>query len=119
MKHIEKDELYRHLSAFLRAKGIDLKEGSYTNFIHNGCKVLAEAVNLSQQGLERAKNGLNEKLGQVRQAIHQKTAPKPPPSQPAQPAPPAGPAPPKARKKKRSKGKGKARGARGRGARVA
>ena len=87
MKRIEKDELYEHLSQFLQKKGIDLKEGSYTNFIHNGCKVLAEAVNLSQYGLERARKGLSQRLDQVRQAIHERTAPKPPSRTPSQPTP--------------------------------
>ena len=92
MKRIEKAELYEHLSEFLKTKGIDLKEGSYTNFIHNGCKVLAEAVNLSQQGLDRARNGLNDKLDRMRRVIHEKTAPKPPPAGPApNSAPAAGP----------------------------
>jgi uncharacterized membrane protein len=95
MKHVEKEELYAHLSGFLKTKGIELKEGTYTNFIHNGCKVLAEAINLSQQGVERARNELNEKLDQMREIIHKKTAPRPPASPPASAAsaPAAGPAP--------------------------
>ena len=91
MKHIEKEELYAHLSGFLKAKGIELKEGSYSNFIHNGCKVLAEAINLSQQGVQRAKSGLNEKLDEMREIIHKKTAPRRPASPPAGAASAAGP----------------------------
>jgi hypothetical protein len=83
MKHIEKEELYAHLSDFLKSKGIELKEGSYSNFIQNGCKVLAEAINLSQQGVRRAKSGLNEKLDEMREFIHQKTAPRRPANPPA------------------------------------
>jgi hypothetical protein len=83
MKHIEKEELYAHLSDFLKTKGIELKEGSYTNFIHNGCKVLAEAINLSQQGVHRAKSGLDGKLDQMREIIHKKTAPRRPANAPA------------------------------------
>jgi hypothetical protein len=33
---------------------------------------------MSQTGLERAKTGLEKKFDQVRQVIHEKTAPKPP-----------------------------------------
>jgi hypothetical protein len=106
MKHIEKEELYAHLSDFLKAKGIELKEGSYSNFIHNGCKVLAEAINLSQQGVQRAKSGLNEKLDEMREIIHKKTAPRRPANPPAGAPSAAGPtvaadapgAPPKAGK---------------------
>jgi len=93
MKTIEKAELYEHLSKFLQTKGIELKEGSYTKGIHAGCSLLADAINLSQTGLERAKSGLDKKLDQVRQVIHEKTAPKSN-SDPA----PASAAPPKAPK---------------------
>src|SRR6266566_8094772 len=77
MKQIQKDELYEHLGQFLKDKGIELTEGSYTKGIHAGCSLLADAINLSQAGLERAKAGLDKKLDQVRQVIHEKTAPKP------------------------------------------
>jgi hypothetical protein len=82
MKPIQKDELYKHLSHFLKSKGVELKEGSYTKGIHAGCSLLADAINLSQTGFERAKAGLDKKIGEVRQVIHQKTAPRPtaPPS---------------------------------------
>ena len=89
MKPIQKDELYAHLGEFLKNKGIELKEGSYTKGIHAGCSLLADAINLSQSGLERAKAGLDKKLDQVRQVIHEKTAPKSPrtPNGKAQDAP--------------------------------
>ena len=78
MKRIQKDELYEHLGQFLKSKGVELKEGSYTKGIHAGCSLLADAINLSQTGLERAKAGLDKKLDQVRQVIHEKTSPKKP-----------------------------------------
>ena len=94
MNSIRKDELYENISQFLKGKGIELKEGSYTKGIHAGCSLLADAINLSQTGLERAKvglektkDGLEKKLDQVRQVIHEKTAPKPPVT--ATPPPPA------------------------------
>ncbi len=93
MKHIQKEELYAHVSGFLKTKGIELKEGSYTNFIHNGCKVLAEAINLSQQGVQRAKSGLNEKLDEMREIIHRKTAPRRPANPPAGAASASAPGP--------------------------
>jgi type IV secretory pathway TrbL component len=77
MKSIQRDELYEHLSGFLKGKGIELKEGSYAAGIQKGCTLLADAINLSQKGLSRAKGEIDKKLGQMRQAIHEKTAPKP------------------------------------------
>jgi len=76
MKTIRKDELYENLSQFLKSKGIELTEGSYTKGVHAGCSLLADAVNLSQAGLERAKNELEKRLDQVRQVIHETTAPR-------------------------------------------
>jgi hypothetical protein len=76
MKPIQKDELFQNLSQYLKTKGIELQEGSYTRKIHQSCTVLADAINLSQQGLEKAKAGIDRKLDQVRQVIHEKTAPK-------------------------------------------
>jgi hypothetical protein len=78
MKTIRKDELYENLSQFLKSKGIELTEGSYTKSVHAGCSLLADAVNLSQAGLERAKNELEKRLDQVRQVIHETTAPRKP-----------------------------------------
>ena len=79
MNPIQKDELYENICQFLKNKGIELKEGSYTKGIHAGCSLLADAINLSQTGLERAKTGIEKKFDQVRQVIHQKTAPPKPP----------------------------------------
>ena len=76
MKQIRKDEIYNHLSEFLKGKGVELKEGPYTRGIHAGCSMLADAINLSQVGLERAKVGLERGVDQMRQVIHEKTAPK-------------------------------------------
>src|SRR5262249_14930474 len=76
MKPIEKSELYEHVTGFLKSKGVELKSGSYASGIQAGCSLLADAINLSQQGLSRAKVELDEKLDRVRQAIHEKTAPK-------------------------------------------
>jgi hypothetical protein len=76
MKPIQKDELYEHLSGFLKGKGIELKEGSYASGIQKGCTLLVEAINLSQKSLSRAKGEVDKKLDQMRQVIHEKTAPK-------------------------------------------
>src|SRR5437763_9237282 len=78
MKQIQKEELYENLSQFLKEKGVELKESPYTKGIHAGCSMLADAINLSQAGLERARAGLERGMDQVRQVIHEKTAPKPP-----------------------------------------
>ena len=76
MKPIEKHELYENLRQFLKGKGIELTEGSYSKGIHAGCSLLADAINLSQTGLERAKNGIERNVDRVRQVIHEKTAPR-------------------------------------------
>jgi len=82
MKKIEKDEIYEHLSQFLKSRGIEMRDGAYANHIQKGCSFLADAVNLTQQGLERAKTEMDKRLEQMRQVIHEKTAPKPPPNPP-------------------------------------
>ena len=78
MKPIEKHEIFEHLSGFLKAKGIEMKDGSYSQGIQKACGILTDTVNLSQKGLERAKVTLDKNLNRVRQVIHEKTAPKPP-----------------------------------------
>ena len=80
MKPIEQNEMYEHLSQFLKGKGIDMKEGTYTRRIQKGCSLLTDAVNLTQQGMARAKTEIDKRLEQMRQVIHEKTAPKPPPT---------------------------------------
>jgi hypothetical protein len=107
MKTLEKDELYQNLQEFLKNKGVELKEGSYARKIQKSCSLLADAINTSQQGLARAKVEIDKKLGQLRQVIHEKTAPgpaaPPPPKSAARPANTAKPAP-----QRKSAGKTKA-----------
>jgi hypothetical protein len=86
MKQIEKDEIYEHLSQFLKSRGIEMKDGAYAQHIQKGCSLLTDAVNLTQQGFERAKTEMDKRLEQMRQVIHERTAPKaataePPPKQ--------------------------------------
>jgi hypothetical protein len=76
MKPIQKDELYEHLSQFLKAKGVEMKDGSYPKAIQKGCSILADAINLSQKGITKAKVQIDKNLDRMRQAIHEKTAPK-------------------------------------------
>jgi hypothetical protein len=80
MKRIDKQEFYEHLCGFLKDKGILLQEGSYTQRIQQGCSILVDTINLTQQAVEKAKTEVDSKLDQVRQTIHEKTAPKPPPT---------------------------------------
>jgi hypothetical protein len=77
MRPIKKDELYEHHSQFLKAKGIEMKDGSYPRGIQAGCSLLADAINLSQKGITRAKVEIDKNLQRMRQVIHEKTAPKP------------------------------------------
>src|SRR6266516_7882954 len=76
MKKIEKDELYENLRGFLKSKGIALDEGAYTQRIHQGCNLLADAINATQTTVARAKAEVDRKLDQLRQSIHEATAPK-------------------------------------------
>ena len=84
MKRIDQEELYQHLSLFLKSKGIEMKDGSYAQTIQKGCSILTDAVNLTQQGMERAKTELDKGFERMRQVIHEKTAPKASPA-PAKP----------------------------------
>lgn len=103
MKTIEQEELYKHLSGFLKTKGIELKAGSYAQGIQKSCNLLSDAINLGHAGFERAKVKIDEKLEQMRQVIHEKTAPRPPVNPPpgATAAAPAAPPTPKAAPRKR------------------
>jgi hypothetical protein len=82
MNKIDKDELFRHVSEFWKAKGIELQPGTYTQRIKKGCDLLASTVNLGQEAFERAKVEMEKHLEQMRQVIHEKTAPKTPPRPP-------------------------------------
>jgi hypothetical protein len=77
MKTIQKDELYEHVRQFLKAKGIEMQDGSYPRGIQKGCSILADAINLSQKGISQAKDQIDKNLDRMRQVIHEKTAPKP------------------------------------------
>lgn len=91
MNKIDKDELYGNVREFLKGKGVELQEGSYTRRIQQGCHILAKTINSSRDALERAKAEADRRLDKVRQAIHEKTAPKPPPGPPPPPPEPATP----------------------------
>jgi hypothetical protein len=76
MKPLSQDEIFHNLKGFLKDKGIELQEGSYARGIQKSCSLLSDAINLGQQGLDKAKVGIDKKLDQMRQVIHEKTAPK-------------------------------------------
>lgn len=84
---INKDELFSNVREFLKTRGIELQEGSYSRTIEKGCQVLADTINLSQQAVDRARSEVEKTLERVRHSIHQKTAPrKPPKTNEARPA---------------------------------
>ena len=95
MNKIKKDELFGNLKDFLKSKGIELQQGSYADHIRTGCGLLADSVNMSQDAVHRAKEAVDKGFNQLREVIHQKTAPRPArrpaKSEPAAPA--AAPAP--------------------------
>jgi pyoverdine/dityrosine biosynthesis protein Dit1 len=74
MNKIDKNELYRNLSEFLKAKGVLLQDGSYARAIEKSCEILADTINMSQQAMERAKSEIEQRLDKVRETIHRKTA---------------------------------------------
>jgi hypothetical protein len=76
MKAIQKDELYEHVHKFLKAKGIEMQDGSYPRGIQKGCAMLADAINLSQKGISQAKEQIDKNLDRMRQVIHEKTSPR-------------------------------------------
>ena len=90
MKTIKQDELFESLGDFLKGKGVELKDGSYSQRIRQGCNLLSEAINATQKTVKHAKVEVDKKLEQLRQSIHEATAPKPPPSPPAARPPSAG-----------------------------
>ncbi len=78
MKQINKEEMFGNLKSFLKSKGIELQEGAYTQRIRQGCELLTDSVNVSQRTLKRAKSAMGKGLNQLRQTIHEQTAPKSP-----------------------------------------
>jgi len=96
MKTIEKDELYRTISEFMKSKGLELTEGPYAGHIRRGCDLLSDAINATQRTVVRAREEMDKKLLKLRQCIHEATAPTPPPPPP--PPPPAATEPPAAGK---------------------
>lgn len=80
MKTLKRNELFRNVRAFLDAKGVELKDGSFTARLRQGCDLLTDAINCAQSGLARARSELDAKVDRLRQVIHEKTAPKAPPA---------------------------------------
>ena len=76
MNQINKEEMFGNLKNFLKSKGIELQEGSYAEGIRKSCDMLADSVNLSQRGFEQAKSAVGKGLDQLRQTIHECTAPR-------------------------------------------
>ena len=62
MRPIQKDELYEHMSQFLKAKGIEMKDGTYPRSVKAGCSLLADAINLSQKSITLAKAEIDRNL---------------------------------------------------------
>ena len=87
MKTIDKDELYRHLCEFLKSKGVELKDGAYTQHIRQGCTLLTDVANTTRKTVKRAKAKADRKLDDLRQSIHEATAPASASSKPSASAP--------------------------------
>jgi hypothetical protein len=76
MSDIKKEEMFGNLKGFLKSKGIEIQEGSYAEGIRKGCEILTDTVNMSQRAFDRAKDVADKGLDQVRQTVHEYTAPK-------------------------------------------
>jgi hypothetical protein len=76
MSDINKEEMFGNLKSFLKSRGIEIQEGSYADGIRKGCEILTDTVNMSQRAFDRAKDAMDKGLDQVRQTVHEKTAPK-------------------------------------------
>jgi hypothetical protein len=98
MKTIKQDELFTSLGGFLKSKGIELNEGSYTARIQKGCNLLSDAINATQKTVSQTKVKVDQALDQLRQTIHENTAPTPPPQTKRR-------TPPKAKRKAPAKSK--------------
>jgi len=86
MKTIEKDELFQSLSDFLKVKGVELKEGLYVQRIRRACNLLGDTINATQRTAKKAKDEVDKKLARLRQSVHEKMGPKPPPASGPRPA---------------------------------
>lgn len=82
MKTIKQDELFKTLGDFLKTRGIELKDGEYAQRIRRGCDLLTGIINATEKTVRRAKTETDKKLDQLRQCIHEATAPKRPPVMP-------------------------------------
>lgn len=102
MKTIKKDELFQSLSDFLKSKGVELKDGAYSQRINRACDVLANTINTTQKAVRRTKVKVDAKLDQLRQSIHEATAPEPAPDSPPTGDESPGKKPAKAKRKKRA-----------------
>ncbi len=109
MKTIKKDELFHNLAGFLKSKGIEFSDGSYSARIQKSCNLLSDAINATQKTVSRTKVRVDHALDKLRQTIHERTAPRPPaarttaaPSASAQPPPGQSPKAAKPRAKRPS-----------------
>lgn len=75
MKTIGPNELFENLGEFLKTRGVEFTEGPYSRRIQQGCALLTDAINCTQTGLQKARTEFDRKLDEMRQAIHEKTAP--------------------------------------------
>jgi hypothetical protein len=76
MKTIKKDELFENFTEFLNAKGVELKDGDYARRINRACDLLTDTINGTQSAVKRARVEVDKKLTQLRQTIHEATAPR-------------------------------------------
>ena len=91
MKKIDANELYQNLSGFLRAQGVELKDGAYTERVRKGCHALTEVINTTQNTVDRARVTVDRNLDRLRQTIHDATAPQRPRTPGAPPPTPSTP----------------------------
>lgn len=103
MKQIKREEVFGSFKDFLKSKGIELQEGPYAHRIQQGCDLLTDSVNLSQRALTKTKTAVEGSLEQLRQVIHEKTAPKAPAASDPKTTTATSSPPPQAKQAKRTK----------------
>lgn len=75
MKTLKKGELFRSVKKHLEANGVILEKGEASDKLRAGCALLTAVATKGQSSFQTAKNAVTEQIDNLRQTIHDKTAP--------------------------------------------
>ncbi len=77
MKKLRQNDLYKHIDAFLKDRGIEIRDSApLGSRLKQGCSLLTDTINHAQSSLESAKSHMDNRIDRMRSAIHEKTAPR-------------------------------------------